>query len=90
MSRTVGKEFVRAFKEEMEIAVKLEKVQEALKGANVLWMIWMRYWLARLTPLVGQLEKKVCKLSICHARNPPMSKMPKAASLNSAGAYIVK
>ena len=55
MSRTVGKEFVRAFKEEMEISVKLEKVQEALKGANVLWRIWLR-WMLNLFILI---KKKI-------------------------------
>ena len=47
----MGKEFVRAFKEEMEIAVKLEKVQEVLKGANVLWRIWLR-WMLNLFILI--------------------------------------
>ena len=55
MSRTVGKEFVRAFKEEMEISVKLEKVQEALKGANVIWRIWLR-WMLNLFILI---KKKI-------------------------------
>ena len=56
MSRTVGKEFVRAFKEEMEISVKLEKVQEAWKGANVLWRIWLR-WMLNLFILIN--KKKI-------------------------------
>ena len=63
MSRTVGKEFVRAFKEEMEIAVKLEKVQEALKGANVLWRIWLR-WMLNLFILIK--KKNYTSLEKCH------------------------
>ena len=54
MSRTVGNEFVRAFKEEMEIDVKLEKVQEVLKGANVLWRIWMK-WMLKLFILIKKI-----------------------------------
>ena len=64
MSRTVGKEFVRAFKEEMEIAVKLEKVQEALKGANVLWRIWLR-WMLNLFILII-IKKNYTSLEKCH------------------------
>ena len=58
MSRTVGKEFVRAFKEEMEISVKLEKVQEALKGANEIWRIWLR-WMLNLFILI--IIKKIIR-----------------------------
>ena len=64
MSRTVGKEFVRAFKEEMEISVKLEKVQEALKGANVIWRIWLR-WMLNLFILVI-IKKNYTSLEKCH------------------------
>ena len=64
MSRTVGKEFVRVFKEEMEIAVKLEKVQEALKGANVLWRIWLR-WMLNLFILINK-KKNYTSLEKCH------------------------
>ena len=63
MSRTMGKEFVRAFKEEMEIAVKLEKVQEALKGANVLWRIWLR-WMLNL--FILKKKKNYTSLEKCH------------------------
>ena len=64
MSRTVGKEFVRAFKEEMEISVKLEKVQEALKGANVIWRIWLR-WMLNLFILII-IKKNYTSLEKCH------------------------
>ena len=64
MSRTVGKEFVRAFKEEMEISVKLEKVQEALKGANVIWRIWLR-WMLNLFILII-IIKNYTSLEKCH------------------------
>ena len=64
MSRTVGKEFVRAFKEEMEISMKLEKVQEALKGANVIWRIWLR-WMLNLFILII-IKKNYTSLEKCH------------------------
>ena len=64
MSRTVGKEFVRAFKEEMEISVKLEKVQEALMGANVIWRIWLR-WMLNLFILII-IIKNYTSLEKCH------------------------
>ena len=64
MSRTVGKEFVRAFKEEMEISMKLEKVQEALKGANVIWRIWLR-WMLNLFILII-IIKNYTSLEKCH------------------------
>ena len=64
MSRTVGKEFVRAFKEEMEISVKLEKVQEALKGANEIWRIWLR-WMLNLFILII-IIKNYTSLEKCH------------------------
>ena len=60
----MGKEFVRAFKEEMEIAVKLEKVQEAWKGANVIWRIWLR-WMLNLFILVIK-KKNYTSLEKCH------------------------
>ena len=63
MSRIVG-EFVRAFKEEMEISVKLEKVQEAWKGANVLWRIWLR-WMLNLFILII-IKKNYTSLEKCH------------------------
>ena len=64
MSRTVGKEFVSAFKEEMEISMKLEKVQEALKGANVIWRIWLR-WMLNLFILII-IKKNYTSLEKCH------------------------
>ena len=64
MSRTVGKEFVSAFKEEMEISMKLEKVQEVLKGANVIWRIWLR-WMLNLFILII-IIKNYTSLEKCH------------------------